>query len=353
MANLTLVNQSGGLARAAMPPGMVIQSLNDVITIGKILAASRFFKDAGTEAQAVAKILRGWELGIPPVAALENIHVIDGKTSLSAHLISAKIDESSNLRKRIINHSNESCAIRFDEKVDNSWEELGISEFTIDEAQTANLLGKKNWQQYPKAMLYARALAQGARWYCATVFMGQIYVPDELGVETDEDGNALSTPLSPTSSYKTSSDRISELLTEMGITDPTSRKQLVNQHLKGRKASDLSDEEIEELLNALKQNLAFKLQENGLNPPAVVDAVAVPVQEVVPDEALPTASSVIQDNREAISSLLDELGVDDMKLRQHLVKQQLGRRKVENLNASELKTVLAGIRKIHKETASA
>ena len=91
---------------------MIIRSLSDAIAIGKILAASRFFKDTTTEQQAVAKILRGWELGIPPVAALENINVIDGKTTLSSHLIAAKINDSGRFRLRIVEHTSEECIIR-------------------------------------------------------------------------------------------------------------------------------------------------------------------------------------------------------------------------------------------------
>jgi hypothetical protein len=30
-------------------------------------------------------------------------------------------------------------------------------------------------------MLYARALSNGAKWYCPDVFGGPIYTPDELG----------------------------------------------------------------------------------------------------------------------------------------------------------------------------
>jgi hypothetical protein len=212
MSNLALVQQSGGsLAKATVLPGMVITSLQDAITIGKILAASKFFKDATTEAQAVAKILRGWELGIPPVAALENIYVIDGKTSLSAHLIAAKIEDSGRFRQRIIAHTNEVCAIRFDGRTEGSWEEMGISEFTIADAKIAKLVGKNNWQQYPKAMLYSRALAQGARWFCSRVFMGAIYVPEELGMETDESGNVVEEAIAPVI-FKSNSEQIGDVL---------------------------------------------------------------------------------------------------------------------------------------------
>jgi hypothetical protein len=358
-SNLALVQQSSGsLGKAAMPPGMVITSLSDAITIGKILAASKFFKDATTEAQAVAKILRGWELGIPPVAALENIYVIDGKTSLSAHLIAAKIEDSGRFRQRIIAHTNEVCSIRFDSRTEGAWDELGISEFTIEDAQIANLLGKKNWQQYPKAMLYSRALAQGARWFCSKVFMGAIYVPEELGMETDESGNMVEDAIAPVV-FKSNSEQIGDVLDELGLTDPATRRQTAQQHLAGRKAADLSQEELDVVLTAIRQSAtpAIAVISEVVAPAAaptpvpvpvvVAPAVSAPVVAPAPvDVVLPIDEEEIDvsNGRALISNLLDQLGIQDAFQRQQLVKKYLGRRKVENLDASELQAVLNGIR---------
>jgi hypothetical protein len=360
-SNLALVQQSGGsLAKATMPPGMVITSLQDAITIGKILAASKFFKDATTEAQAVAKILRGWELGIPPVAALENIYVIDGKTSLSAHLIAAKIEDSGRFRQRIIAHTNEVCAIRFDGRAEGSWDEIGISEFTIADAKIAKLVGKNNWQQYPKAMLYSRALAQGARWFCSRVFMGAIYVPEELGVETDESGNVVEEAIAPVV-FKSNSEQIGDVLDELSITDPATRRQNAQQHLAGRKAADLSQEELDVVLAAIRQSASPAIPvvtevfvapvavstPTPISVPAPAPVVA-PTPVVAPpvDLVLPIDEEEIDpsNGRAWISNLLDQLGIQDAVQRQQLVKKYLGRRKVENLDASELQAVLNGIR---------
>lgn len=356
MSNLALVQQPGSLAKAAMLPGMVITSLQDAITIGKILAASKFFKDATTEAQAVAKILRGWELGIPPVAALENIYVIDGKTTLSAHLIAAKIEDSGRFRQRIIAHTNEVCAIRFDSRTEGAWDEMGISEFTIADAKIAKLVGKNNWQQYPKAMLYSRALAQGARWFCSRVFMGAIYVPEELGMETDESGNVVEDAIAPVV-FKSNSEQIGDVLDEVGITDAATRRQTAQQHLAGRKAADLSQEELDTVLTAIRQSASSAIPVVSevvaaaaaptLVPVVAAAAVSAPVVPPAPVEVvLPIDEEEIDvsNGRALISNLLDQLGIQDAVQRQQLVKKYLGRRKVENLDASELQAVLKGIR---------
>jgi hypothetical protein len=44
-------------------------------------------------------------------------------------------------------------------------------------------------------MLFARAMSNGAKWFCADVFGGPVYTPDELGAAIDmETGEMLSRP---------------------------------------------------------------------------------------------------------------------------------------------------------------
>ena len=49
------------------------------------------------------------------------------------------------------------------------------------------------WEKYPRNMVFARALTNGARWYCPDVFNGPIYTPDELGagVAIDSQGDEV------------------------------------------------------------------------------------------------------------------------------------------------------------------
>jgi hypothetical protein len=62
---------------------------------------------------------------------------------------------------------------------------VGAVTYTLEDARTANLLGKDNWQQNPKAMLVARATAFAMRWHAPDVMVG-VFAPEEL-----EDGTAL------------------------------------------------------------------------------------------------------------------------------------------------------------------
>lgn len=345
--NLALVNQqqSAPMVRASMPPGMVIKSLEDAITIGKILAASRFFKDVGTEAQAVAKVLRGWELGIPPVASLENIYVIDGKTSLSAHLIAAKIKESGQFRFQILQYTDTHCEIAFFEKVDGTWQECGPNAtFSLVDAERAELLSKKNWRCYPKAMLYARAMAQGARLYCSSVFMGQIYVPEEL----DESGGIEEGIPSPSVSFQSNSEKIGDLLTDLGVNDQAERKEIVQRFLSGRKAAKLTEQELEAVLDSIRQSFNVVVQSaevvENVYPPQPVTAPSEPIAV----QATPVAEEN-QSNRVRISTLLDQLGIQDVKQRQQLSKKALKGQSVESLSTEDIEQVLGEIESFHKQ----
>ncbi len=157
----------------------------DIEMLGRAMAASGFFKDIKSASQAMVKILAGKEIGLPPIAAMTGIHLIDGKVSLGANLIAAAVKRSGRYNYRVREHTADGCRIEFFEH----GESVGISEFTMQDAQAANLTGKAVWRQYPRNMLFARALTNGARWYCADVFGGAVYTEEEL--EHDERGPYL------------------------------------------------------------------------------------------------------------------------------------------------------------------
>lgn len=125
----------------------------------------------------LASILTGRELGIGPMQALRQIYVTeDGKVGLEAELMLAKMREAD---------------IRVDGDVDDerAWVqgtrpngEVMRLEFTLEEAQRANLLRKTNWTRYPKDMMWARAVSRLYRRLASDVAAGASHTPEELGV---------------------------------------------------------------------------------------------------------------------------------------------------------------------------
>jgi len=124
---------------------LVRRVMEDPYKLGDTLATSGFFSDARGEAQALVKVIAGAELGIGPLASMTGIHVIEGKISIGATLLAAKVRESGRYRYRVLEHTDEKCSIEFLERVGDAWESCGPpSEFTIADADRASLRNKHN-----------------------------------------------------------------------------------------------------------------------------------------------------------------------------------------------------------------
>jgi hypothetical protein len=149
----------------------------DLQRLGALLSASGYFKDARDMAQAAVKIQAGAELGIPPVAAMSSIYIVEGKPTLSAVLMGALVKRSGRYNYRVTEHDNDHCTIVFIEDK----EQIGVSTFTYEDAQAAGVARNPTWNKYRRNMLFARAMSNGCRWYCPDVFGGPIYTPEELG----------------------------------------------------------------------------------------------------------------------------------------------------------------------------
>ena len=179
-------------ARRAVQQGVVVPS--DPITLGNVLAASGFFADSKEGAQAAVKVMAGQELGFGPIASMTGIYIVKGRVTLSANLMAAAIKRHPAYTFRVKEHTAEVCTIDFLE----DGEVIGTSSFSMDDAKAAGLASSETYKKFPKNMLYARALSNGAKWYCPDVFGGAIYTPDELGEEIDPESGEILNPTAPT-----------------------------------------------------------------------------------------------------------------------------------------------------------
>lgn len=151
------------------------------------LHKSRLWKTGSVE-QALAVILMGRELGVGPTTALSNIIISMGKPTLGASLVGALIQKSGRFSYAVTEMNDRRVVIDFFDKTvaTSSATLLGTSIFTVEDAQRAGLLqGNRTtgaWDKYLRNMLLARALTNGARWYCPGVFGGAVYDPEEFGI---------------------------------------------------------------------------------------------------------------------------------------------------------------------------
>lgn len=162
--------------------------------MGKAFFASGMFSDLKLEAQAIVKVMVGKEFGLSPFASINGIHMVMGKPTLGANLMATMIANHPTYNYRILKATNEICEIEFYEsknKIANKSTAVGSASFTIQEATEAGLLAKKDsiWLKYPSDMLFARAISRGARRFAPGIFGGAaVYTPEEMGVDTNEEG---------------------------------------------------------------------------------------------------------------------------------------------------------------------
>lgn len=163
-----------------------IQSIDDLSRVSSMMAKSGFFDDAKSAHQAGVKIMAGMELGIPPVASVRGIDIIDGNTSLSSALVAALIKQHPHYDYKVVESTDEHCEIAFYE----DGQKQGTTSFTMDEARSVvawtdssgehTLADKDNWQNYPSDCLFARTISRGRRRFCPDVGLGRLYTAEEM-----------------------------------------------------------------------------------------------------------------------------------------------------------------------------
>lgn len=159
--------------------------VGQLMQLGGVFAQSGFFADARQEAQAVVKILAGAEMGFSPIASMMGVYVIQGRVSVGANLMAAAVKKSGKYDYRVLQMDESACEIEYFQ----GGQSLGKSKFTIADARKAQT---KNLDKFPRNMLFARAMSNGVRWYCPDALGGAtIYTPEEMGAETDEEGNVI------------------------------------------------------------------------------------------------------------------------------------------------------------------
>jgi hypothetical protein len=141
--------------------------------------------------QAVAIMLKGRELGVPPMYALSNIAIVKGKPTVSAEMMLALIYRDHGKRAiRVKESTNTACTIEY--RLDG-WADVSTYTFSMDDAAKAGLATSNTWKQYPAAMLRARCISAVARMAFPESIAG-MYVPGELGdnVTVNDDGEVVS-----------------------------------------------------------------------------------------------------------------------------------------------------------------
>lgn len=171
------------------------QQLDAYIKNAKWLANSDMVPPAyqNQPANILLAIQTGAPLGFTASQSISGIHVIKGKPTMSADMTAAAIRRAGH-RLRVRGDDTHAVAvlIRSD---DPDFEYK--SEWTMERAKRAGLLGNQTWSKYPAAMLRARAITEVARAGASEALYGVIYTPEELGADVNEDGEPVEIQTAP------------------------------------------------------------------------------------------------------------------------------------------------------------
>ncbi|MEO3860952.1 hypothetical protein [Acrocarpospora sp. B8E8] len=138
----------------------------------------------------------GRSIGIEPITAITEVHIIKGKPSSSAGLVSALVRAAGHrMRTWVERDANGrlTAAISTVHRKDDPDFEFR-SEWTMARAQDAGLIKQnENYTKYPEGMLIARSQTEVARMACKEALCGLGYTPEELGAEVNADGSIVVT----------------------------------------------------------------------------------------------------------------------------------------------------------------
>lgn len=154
---------------------MSYEPLREPMAIGEVFAKSGMFPDVKSQAQAVVKILAGKELGLSPFESMGSIYVVNGRLALASKAMAGLIKKSKKYDYVIKKLDETECTI----DIINNDGVVGSTTFTFKDAAKAGLVNKDNWKNYPRNMLFARALSNACRFYCPEIISGY-YSTEEL-----------------------------------------------------------------------------------------------------------------------------------------------------------------------------
>lgn len=169
---------------------------------------------SGSPESVAQRIIRGRELGIDAMMAFDNIYIVNGRATLSVHLVNFLIKragyeirtvrDNEYLQKdgnfspvKTAESVDRCCTIEFiwRSKLTN---EVMREQYTYwwSEAIAAGLTTKDTWQKYSKQLLWARTLVFGARRVAAEALMGfyetsEIADTHNVDYKVTDAGNAI------------------------------------------------------------------------------------------------------------------------------------------------------------------
>lgn len=166
---------------------VALETMEDALRYAKVIAASGLLpasflrSDADPTAAAFVAIQLGAEVGLSPMASVQNIAVINGKPGLYGPAMLAVVEASGKLEDFHEWIEGESDTMVAHCRVKRFGRPERVTSFSWDDAKKANLTGKRGpWTEYPKRMMQARARSFALRDTFPDVLAGLSQSVEEL-----------------------------------------------------------------------------------------------------------------------------------------------------------------------------
>lgn len=173
-----------------------VDMMRPVVFLAERVAGTEFVpKSLRNSPPAVAAaILYGREVGLPPMTALSQTHVIEGKPAMSAEAMRAMVLGAGH--ELVVEETTGAvCRMRARRRGTEHWTSLT---WTLDMARAAGVTGKQVWKSYPRQMLQARCTTELVRLVFPDVIHGFRSLEELEDMGAEEQPAAIEAPATRT-----------------------------------------------------------------------------------------------------------------------------------------------------------
>lgn len=149
-------------------------TFDELYRFAQMCHASDMFEDVADAAQAMIKIVRGQELGLPPTTAMTAFDIIQKRLFIKPWAIAAKINACGYGGYEVLEQTAEQCTIQFLRKYPGrGWVYCPPLTYTLAEAEAHGLTKRSpHWRTSPAHMLYQRCMGRGGAMYFPELLAG-------------------------------------------------------------------------------------------------------------------------------------------------------------------------------------
>jgi hypothetical protein len=263
--------------------GFAPATLDEAMRFSDMLANSSMVPKAyqGKPQDILVCVQWGYEMGLAPMQALQNIAVINGKPSVYGDAAMALVQASPVCEDVEEYFENEGTANPIAVCVaKRKGRKPVVAKFSVEDAKRAGLWGKQGpWQAYPKRMMQMRARGFALRDAFPDVLKGLITA--EEAQDYPAEGLSLN---SPVNKRQPPANPLDALAAPATTSDPAVIAETFAHDIE---AEDLANKKIDKGLQALDE--AIDIAEKMLDQFEVVDIPEVPAQNEPAESAEPAA----------------------------------------------------------------